>query len=257
MSNVIGINNFSNYKNYVMFARPPVRGGSKMGYVVRSLDGGARQLGGKGGKQVQDLSNRPVRKFFNVLFKARDKAIGAKSCTNIRTILFDAGKKAVNLFLTSRKSAAKDSKDDSVIPANPRNRQVKSRIKLTKMEMGEYDLKAALSAMIKHISQLEEKTSGCQQHKKAVADKIKKLQAQKRKERTGCAAPDPSRTVARKHETATSASIIGKDCLLTLDGCRMSYKPPVRSRTRRKVTQQQPKMKTKGTRYRIIPDAQA
>ena len=223
----VGISNSSSYKDSTMPAKPSVEEGSKKGYAVKSSDGGTSQLGDKGGKasgQDLGLSGRQIKQLLSTLFKSRGKEADAQFYKSIQAILPGADKKTINLFLVSHKLASKGNKDESVILKSLSNRQVKTNIKLTKMEMGQYDLKAASSAMSKYISQIEEKELGHKKHKKAVTDKVEKAKAKMQKERTGRAAPGSFHASTKKRASTATTAIASKDCLLTIDSYRMSGK---------------------------------
>ncbi len=239
----IGASNSSSYKETAMPAKPSAEEGSKKGYAVKSSDG-TSQLGDKGGKaggQSLDLSSRQIKQLLHTLFKSRGKEADAQFYKSIQTILPGADKKTINLFLVSHKLASKGDKDDSVVLKSLSNRQVKTNIKLTKMEMGVYDLKAASSAMAKYISQIEEKELGHKKHKKAVTDKVEKAKAKMQKERTGRAAPGSFHAAAKKRATTTTTAIASKDCLLTIDSYRMSGKSSKKKKKENNVNQQQSK----------------
>ena len=131
-------------------------------------------------------------------------------------------KKIINLFLIKHNLVSQGDNEDEVILKRLSSRQIKTNIKLTKMERGEYDLSAASSAMVKYLSQIVEKEMGNKKYKEVLTKKIAKKKAKIQKERTGRAAPGSFHAALKKRPTNTTTAIASKDCLLTLDSCSKS-----------------------------------
>ena len=231
----VGTGNSSSYKESAVTAKPSIEEGSRKGYAVKSSDGTSQlaDKGGKSGGQSLDLSGRQIKQLLSTLYKSRGKEPDPQFYKSIQTIIPGADKKTIDLFLVSHKLASKGDQDDSVVLKSLSNRQVKTNIKLTKMEMGHYDLKAASSAMAKYISQIEEKEQGHRKHKKAVTDKVEKAKAKMQKERTGRAAPGSFHAALKKRASDATTAIASKDCLLTIDSYRMSGKSSKKRKTKK------------------------
>lgn len=223
----IGVSSYSSYKEASSLGSKSLEVGSNKGFAVKSSNNSVSQMGDKTGKTdgaSLNLSGRQIGRLLITIFKACGEKINEQFYKSIQLIFPGVGKNAINSFLIKNKLASKSDNADEVILKNMSNRQVTIDVKLTKMEMGEYDLKAASSAASKYISMLEEKDMGHKIHKKSVSEKVAKEKAKKQKERTGRAAYDSFHAVMKKSASTITAAMVSKDCLMTLDSHRMGVK---------------------------------